>query len=60
MTLVKANALAATTCCSNRSKARAPSKRCPTADSTLSDEQVWQLLAFIRTLYKGDTGKIGS
>ena len=30
----------------------------PTVYSTLPDEQVWQILSFIRSLYKGDPSKI--
>jgi hypothetical protein len=30
----------------------------PVVYSSLPDEQVWQILAYIRTLYKGDPSKI--
>jgi len=39
-------------------KGRIPEQTMPTVYSTLPDEQVWQLLAFIRSLYKGDPSKI--
>jgi mxaJ protein len=35
-----------------------PEQTMPVVYSTLSDEQVWQLLAFVRSVYKGDSAKI--
>jgi mono/diheme cytochrome c family protein len=39
-------------------KGQIPEQTMPVVYSTLPDEQVWQLLAFIRSLYKGDPAKI--
>ncbi len=39
-------------------KGQIPEQTMPIVYSTLPDEQVWQLLAFIRTLYIGDPSKI--
>jgi mxaJ protein len=38
-------------------KGQIPEQTMPTVYSTLPDEQVWQILAFIRTLYIGDPAK---
>jgi mxaJ protein len=39
-------------------KGQIPEQTMPVVYSSLPDEQVWQILAFIRTLYKGDPSKI--
>ena len=39
-------------------KGQIPGQTMPTVYSTLSDEQVWQILSFIRSVYKGDPSKI--
>jgi mxaJ protein len=39
-------------------KGQIPEQTMPVVYSSLPDDQVWQILAFIRTLYKGDPGKI--
>jgi mxaJ protein len=39
-------------------KGQIPEQTMPTVYSALPDEQVWQILAFIRTLYIGDPAKI--
>ena len=39
-------------------KGQIPEQTMPTVYNTLPDEQVWQILAFIRTLYIGDPAKI--
>jgi mono/diheme cytochrome c family protein len=39
-------------------KGQIPEQTMPIVYSALPDEQVWQILAFIRTLYKGDPSKI--
>ena len=39
-------------------KGQIPEQTMPVVYSALPDEQVWQLLAYIRTLYKGDASKI--
>lgn len=41
----------------NLIKGQIPEQTMPTVYSTLPDEQVWQILAFIRTLYIGDPAK---
>ena len=38
-------------------KGQIPEQTMPTVYNTLPDEQVWQILAFIRTLYIGDPAK---
>ena len=38
-------------------KGQIPEQTMPTVYNTLPDEQVWQILAFIRTLYIGDPGE---
>jgi len=39
-------------------KGQIPEQTMPVVYSSLPDEQVWQILAYIRTLYKGDPSKI--
>ena len=39
-------------------KGQIPEQTMPVVYSALPDDQVWQMLAFIRTLYKGDPSKI--
>ena len=39
-------------------KGQIPQQTMPTVYSTLPDEQVWQMLAFIRSLYIGDPGAV--
>jgi mxaJ protein len=39
-------------------KGQVPGQTMPVVYSTLADDQVWQLLAFIRSVYKGDPRKI--
>jgi mxaJ protein len=39
-------------------KGQIPEQTMPVVYSSLPDDQVWQILAFIRTLYKGDPSKI--
>jgi mxaJ protein len=39
-------------------KGQIPEQTMPTVYSDLPDEQVWQILAFIRSVYKGDPSKI--
>jgi mxaJ protein len=39
-------------------KGQIPEQTMPTVYSMLPDEQVWQILAFIRSVYKGDPSKI--
>jgi mxaJ protein len=39
-------------------KGQVPGQTMPVVYSTLPDDQVWQLLAFIRSVYKGDPSKI--
>ena len=39
-------------------KGQIPQQTMPVVYSTLPDEQVWQILAFIRSVYKGDPSKI--
>jgi mono/diheme cytochrome c family protein len=39
-------------------KGQIPQQTMPTVYNMLPDDQVWQLLAFIRSVYKGDPSKI--
>src|SRR5260221_3240834 len=39
-------------------KGQIPEQTMPVVYNSLPDEQVWQILAYIRTLYKGDPSKI--
>jgi cytochrome c(L) len=39
-------------------KGQIPQQTMPTVYNVLPDDQVWQILAFIRSVYKGDPSKI--
>ncbi len=39
-------------------KGQIPNQTMPRAFANLPDDQVWELIAFVRSLYKGDPSKV--